>query len=473
MRKAACDGTCRAGLLALIASCVVLGGGTLYPPAGLRDEKNHRARDGTMEQRGADAGRSAVSRLKKPRTTATTSNALDGLTCRSAYTLGFNSSDEGAKRAEVASSEAAKRSCATASAVAFRPPTYAGMDYYGANDDSMPAPCNDGRWVWLQKRCWITAGGRERLQKDINYIRRQRLGKFHRVWVSLDQLFARWDASAGYRGFDRAALANAREMLRIFAKAGMQIDLVLFVQPEGPGLNGFHFEALDGNHPTMRANYLKAVRDFLLRVAADPLAAQAIAVVDLHNEVYFQTEAHLANEVRWNGSICSTSCLDTNVILPWVRDLYKTAKAAAPRFVYTASDTSRLLASPGAWQPMYPVDVYDIHLYEDEPWNDAAQYAESAATLTKPWFSGEVGCAPGHVECTYDGNNTQTQRVDGWFLDNLKKYGARAVLIESRATVFTREPYRLTAVGTLVQRHNAMRPLDSAKAESGPSLSSR
>lgn len=336
----------------------------------------------------------------------------------------------------------------------FAPATYAGMDYILPTHTTMPAPCRDGRWVWLTTACWINAGGRERLKKDIEFITAQRLGKFQRVWLSLDQLFGCFDATTGYCGYDRTKLANATEMLHMFADAGMHVSLILFAQPEGAGLNAFHFEALDGKHAAMRANYIEAVRDFVAHVEADPLTARAIGVIDFQNEVYFQTEKHLAGKVTWNGAACDAACLDRNLILPWIKDLYSAAKGEAPGFLYTTSDTNRLMDNPDTWQPRYPVDVYDIHFYTDDPWNYASQYAASSAKFTKPWFAGEVGCAPGHVSCTYDGNKSLTQQIDKWYLDNLKTYGAKAVLIEAWSTVYSRDPYTLTAVGRLVQQNN-------------------
>ena len=47
-----------------------------------------------------------------------------------------------------------------------------------------------------------------------------------------------------------------------------------------------------------------------------------------------------------------------------------------------------------------------------------------------------------------------TVQIDGWWLNNLKNYGARAVLIEDKSTAFNRYTYVLTEVGRLIQQHN-------------------
>src|SRR2546423_3618653 len=46
----------------------------------------------------------------------------------------------------------------------------------------------------------------------------------------------------------------------------------------------FHTEALDGNHATMRANYLQALRDFVNHLGANPTDTATVAVMDLRSE---------------------------------------------------------------------------------------------------------------------------------------------------------------------------------------------
>jgi hypothetical protein len=331
----------------------------------------------------------------------------------------------------------------------FSPATAGGMDYVDPITSGAPSPCGS-HWTWLTS-CYASYN-QAVLQKDINFIAANHLGKFQRVWLSIDQLFGCFDATTGFCGYNPTYLANLDDALARFHSAGIQVDIVLFAQG---GLNHFHFEALDGKHATMRQNYINAVSQLVARLAANPTDAATVALIDFQNEVYFQNEYALTGKVIWNGSTCSSSCLDQNVILPWIKDLYAAAKAAAPNFLYTASDTKRLMDSPNTWQPMYPVDVYDVHFYKDDPWNYASGYAAAAATFTKPWFAGEVGCATGNVSCTYDGNNSTTVAIDKWYLDNLPKYGARSVLVEDRGTAMTTSSApSLTQVGSLIQNKN-------------------
>ena len=286
-----------------------------------------------------------------------------------------------------------------------------------------------------------------------------------------------WNGTTGYAGYNSQGLANVDDMLHRAAAAGLKLDLVLLVYTSDVShTNEFHPEALDGNHAAMRANYLQAVRDFVAHLAADPIDTSAVAVLDLQQqgyhqlEVYFYTPAHLrlwdysmpvwpqseqcyvlGNTLCTGGSAghgcvsgsgaIDTTCLDVNIIEPWFKDLYTTAKAAAPAFSYTVSDTGRLLTtgtgpySSQAWQvSLYPVDVYDIHLYKGTPWTQSARWS-SGLTLPKPWFSGEAGCSTLDFACTY--NSTTLSVVDQWWLQNMAVYGARAVLLEDRHTAWT------------------------------------
>jgi hypothetical protein len=268
-----------------------------------------------------------------------------------------------------------------------------------------------------------------------------RLGKFHRLWIALDHLFSCFDATNGYCGYDATALANVDDALHKFAAAGMQVDIVLLANGNE---NGFHFEALDGAHPSMRLNYLNAVRDFLRHIASDPTDLSAVAVVDLMNEAYYQSEVRGISDPT---------------VHEWLIDLYSTAHTAAPGLLYTVSDTGRLYRDQATWLPMYPVDVYDIHSYDDNPAANASIYA-NAASLPKPWFAGEAGCGTGNVACTY-GSGLDVQMVDRWWLDNLRTYGAKAVLIEDKGTLFVRRnrTYELRSVGQIVQAYNLGAPV--------------
>lgn len=319
----------------------------------------------------------------------------------------------------------------TAADTVFDPASYQGSDYVGPEHSSMPHPCR-ASYNWARATCW-DAYESSRLQQDLDYIAANRLGKFHRLWISLDQLFSCFDPTTGFCGYDATALANVDAALHMFAASGIQVDIVLLANGNE---NGFHFEALDRAHSAMRANYLTAVREFLAHIASDATDVLTVAVVDLMNEAYYQSE------VRG---------IDDQTVHHWLIDLYNTARAAAPQLLYTVSDTGRLYRDQATWVGMYPVDVYDIHSYDDHPAANASVYA-NAAQLQKPWFAGEAGCGSGNVSCTY-GSGLDARTVDQWWLDNLRAYGAKAVLVEDKGTLFVRRShgYELQPIGQIVQ----------------------
>jgi len=288
------------------------------------------------------------------------------------------------------------------------------------------------------------------VSSDAAFIAQDSHGAFQEVSVSLDELMS-WDPTTGYQSFTPQYLANLDDALARFHANGIQVELVLFEWAlNSGGHDQFQPEALDGNHAAMRDHYLKALRDFVSHLAANATDVATVAVMDRQNEAYYQMETYF-NQGRsylgtftqcWTGSAVDWGCVDQNITHPWLTDLYNAAHGAAPGFNYTVSDTTRLLQNYSFWNGMYPVDVYDIHVYDDAPWNDASFYANGRA-LQKPWFSGEAGCASGNTNCTYQGNTQCTQpstcalSVDTWWLNNLKADGAQAVLVESRATAWT------------------------------------
>lgn len=301
----------------------------------------------------------------------------------------------------------------------------AGYDYV-APDAGCPY------WTWLTS-CY-TSGGKgstqspqKQLSADAAFIAAHHLGTFQRLWVSLDQLMT-WNATTGYQGYVAAYLKNLDDALARLHVYGITVDLVLFSynSPADSHFDQFHPEALDGQHSAMRASYLRAVRDFVGHIAANATDSATVQVMDLQNEAYYQLEQYYG----------ASMTVDTTIIYPWVRDLYNVAVSAAPQFRYTVSDTGRLLTDYATWAPLYPADVYDIHLYSDTPWANAAEW-QNATRLRKSWFVGEAGCAPGNVSCTYDGTvscaqpDTCALSVDSWWLANLRRYGASVVLVET------------------------------------------
>jgi hypothetical protein len=346
--------------------------------------------------------------------------------------------------------------------------SYTGINYYDPanyyNSAAVDTTCPN--WTWLQARCYGSTSQashrsmRRQLDSDLAFISRHHLGSFQRVWVSLDQLMY-WHPVSGYAGYNPRSLANLDDALQQFARYHMKVDLVLLTYSLGSSSRyQFHPEALDGLHPQMRANYLRAVHDFVAHLAANPVDASTIAVMDLENEAYYQLEVYFSNTshlgvyrfCETSGGHAAWSCVDRSIIHPWLTDLYRTAKAAGPRFLYTISDVGYLLDDYRYWQAMYPVDVYDIHAYRNHPWEYASFYRRGLR-LRKPWFVGEAGCAPMNIHCTYNGTNAVA--VDRWWLNNLRKDGARAVLIESATTLWHGKGHlsheRLTKTGRLIE----------------------
>jgi hypothetical protein len=326
---------------------------------------------------------------------------------------------------------------------------YAGLDYYYPSDYFGGCP----NWTWLQDGCYThnpQGGTTEQaiLRSDVAFIAQSHLGGFQRVWAMLDQGI-RWDQSGRYQGLDPAYLANLDDALAIFHGSGIGVDVVLLEASKGSSdKNQFQTQALDGGHSALRAGYLQALKDFAAHLAANTVDSQTVAVVDTCNECYFQLE-------RFG--------LSDAAIHSFVHDAYTAVKSGDPSLAVTVSDVTRLLKDYGTWGPQYndAVDVYDIHAYSDTPWNETALWAK-AQSLPHPWFSGEAGCAPGHVDCTYKGDVACSQptacalSVDQWWLANLRHYGAKAVLVEERNTAFAypKGPTSptLTAVGRMMQQ---------------------
>jgi hypothetical protein len=343
-------------------------------------------------------------------------------------------------RAHTSSATPARSAAATPSLAV----PYTGTDYY------IPWPSITGcpYWSWLTS-CYTnpsaTQTAQQQVSSDAAFIAHNGQGAFQRVWVSLDELMY-WNATTGYRGFNPRYLANLDDALARFHAYGIKVDLVLYGASKGTSdQNQFHTEALDGNHDTMRAGYLQALRDFVNHLAQNPTDTATVAVMDLFNEAYWQLE-----QFGYSDS----------VIHQWLVDEYDAAHGAQPGFIYTVSDTTRLLKDYSRWQGMYPGDVYDIHVYDDAPWNNASFYARALA-LQKPWFSGEAACASYDTKCTYEGDTNCGQpstcgvSVDSWWLNNLKADGAQAVLVESSTTAWSYahgpNGQTLTRVGQAIQ----------------------
>jgi hypothetical protein len=298
-----------------------------------------------------------------------------------------------------------------------------------------------GDWLgtqWLMTRSnrgsWDTA--KPALAADLGFIQRHDLGRVMRIFVGLDQTMV-WRAGDGFDGFDEAALQHFGEALDMFDAHGLKAIVVLYDQEEVASLGNFHFEALDGGHSMMRRNYLRATDEFLRRFGM----RQTVIGWDLFNEAY--------NSLGRGGGLPKPPHQDPvspnysdQVVHDWIRDLYKTAKRAAPAAQFTVSDTTELYwhSTPAVSLYQDSVDFYDIHVYDDSP-----RYPDWKARLDKPFIVGEAGAstANGHL----DDQAVNSRAVD-YLLRQARAAGVSAVLVQGR--VFTANRDSLTQTGSAV-----------------------
>src|SRR5262249_9791012 len=153
--------------------------------------------------------------------------------------------------------------------------------------------------------------------------------------------------------------------------------------------------------------------------------------------------------------------------------------AAAPQFNYTVSSDGDILDPRSDDHTWYAgiADVYDIHLYSGAPWTLISEL-ENARNLTKPWFVGEAGCViDGSTLGSYgggQGNRTApaacSLSVDTWWLENLRTYGAVAVLIQNARSCFNLLPsgsISASLVGRQIIKADAELPLVGAGEKPG------
>ena len=293
-------------------------------------------------------------------------------------------------------------------------PSINGLNYGG------PDGAN-GEWLgtrWLQSssgsgRGWTSA--KPRLQADLDFIAAHHLGRVQRVFIGLDQLMV-WDSSTGFVRFDDAALGHLNEALDIFDSHHLKVIAVIFDQEEVSSPGNFRFQALDGKHPAMRANYIRAVDDFFRRVGS----RSTVAAWDLFNEPY--------NSLGTEGGLPRPPAADPvspnypdGTVHSWIRDLYQAAKRAAPQAWLTVSDTTELYwkTPPDTAKYDGAVDFYDIHVYDDHP---AAR--DWQRSLAKPYLLGEVG---GDIDHGFK-DQAVNSRVVGFWLSHARQLGIRAVL---------------------------------------------
>jgi hypothetical protein len=318
----------------------------------------------------------------------------------------------GHPRAAVTSAPGRPAGPSTPGQPAFDLPSIAGLNYGG------PHGAN-GQWLGTR---WLRSGGgdgwaqaRPQLRADLDFIVSHHLGLVQRTFIGLDQLMV-WDSSTGFVRFDEAALANLSQALDLFDAHHLKVVAVVFDQEEASSPGNFHYEALDGRHPQMRDGYLRAIDQFFRRFGSRP----TIVGWDLFNEAY--------NNLGRDGGLPTPPAPDPvspnypdETVHSWIRDLYQTAKLAAPAAWLTVSDTTDLYwkDSPDTAKYEDAVDFYDIHVYDDHPRPRSWQQ-----DLHKPYLLGEVG---GDVDRGLK-DQAVNSRVVGFWLSHARALGIAAVL---------------------------------------------
>lgn len=323
-------------------------------------------------------------------------------------------------------------------AVAFRPshapvlavPSAAGLNY------GVPHT-NKGVWVgtqWLQPAYWDAT--RPALAADLDFIQQHNLGKVLRIFIGLDELMV-WDSKAGFDGFDQASIDAFSTALDMFDSRGIKVIAVLYDQEEVASAGNFHFEALDGSHEIMRRNYLRATAEFLRRFGA----RSTVIGWDLFNEAYnsLGRDGHLPSPPHADPVSPNYSAQQVH---DWLRDLYQTAKQAAPAAQFTASDTTEMYWNPDPDLSKYSdvVDFYDIHVYDDHP-----HYPDWKSKLRKPYMVGEAGAST--VDRHYDNQTMNGQSVE-YLLRQAQSAGVSVVLAQGPA--FSANRTALTPTGSAV-----------------------
>jgi hypothetical protein len=313
-------------------------------------------------------------------------------------------------------------------------PSLAGINYDGpAGEDEQ----------WLGTR-WLRAGdegwsaARPRLHADLDFIAAHRLGRVVRLFIGLDQLMAR-QPDGGFVRLDEAAAGHLAEAFDMFDAHRLTVIAVVFDQEETGSPGNFRFEALDGRHAAMRAGYLRATDEFFRRFGG----RATVAGWDLFNEAYNSLGAEGGLHRPPADDPVSPNYPD-DVVHAWIRDLYRTARAAAPSAWLTVSDATELYRDhPDPAKYDGAVDFYDIHVYDDSP-----TARDWAGALRRPYLLGEVG---GDIDHGFRDPSTNARAV-GFWLSHARGLGIRAVLAHAAdCAVFCTENGTVTPTGALLE----------------------
>jgi hypothetical protein len=311
---------------------------------------------------------------------------------------------------------------------------------------------DDGPWLgttWLRSDENQWARVRSGLAADLDFVQSHRLGRVLRVGIGLDQLMD-WDPQEGFIRFSEPSLANFEEALAMFDTRGLTMLAVLYDQEEVGSLGNFHFEALDGRHPAMRENYLRATERFMRRFGS----RATVVGWDLFNEAY--------NSLGTDGQLPKPPGRDPvspnyprEQVHSWLVDLYRVAKRAAPGAWLTVSDTTELYWRDFPDLTKYEgcLDFYDIHIYDDNP-----HYPTIWKTLlNKPYIVGEAAAdvGTGHYK-----NQPINAAVVGYLLAHAREAGVSAVLPVSveDENLFASTRDALTPTGMVLAAFDGQRP---------------
>jgi hypothetical protein len=300
-------------------------------------------------------------------------------------------------------------------------PTLAGLNY------GVPHTVSGG-WVgtqWLRPDYWEAT--RPALASDLNFIEQRNLGRVLRIFVGLDQTMV-WDPNQGFVGFDETALQHFTQALDMFDAHAIRVVVVLYDQEEVGSSGNFHFEALDGHHPAMRRNYLRAAEEFLRRFGS----IQTVIGWDLFNEAYNSLGADGQLPKPPHADPVSPNYSD-QVVHDWLRDLYRAAKQGAPTAQLTVSDTTELYWNPDPDLSKYDdvVDFYDIHVYDDNP-----KYPDWSSLLHRPYIVGEAGASTANRHL--DDQAINSKAVD-YLLRHSQLAGVSTVLVQGEVFPATRD----------------------------------
>lgn len=296
---------------------------------------------------------------------------------------------------------------------------------------------------WLRSGTQYEAGweaAKPELEADLNFISSHNLGRLLRVFIGLDQLMV-WNASTGFVRFDDPSLEHFQKALDVFDAHHVRVIAVMFDQEEQSSPGNFHFEALDGHHQIMRANYLRAVDVFMRRFGS----RSTVAAWDLFNEAYNNLGQEGGLPLPGSAASQVSPNYPNQVVLTWIQDLYRAAKCVMPDAWLTTSDTTELYWKnpPDLSRYDAALDFYDIHVYDDHPGpRDWSKY------LHKPYLIGEVG---GDINAGFNDQALNSQIV-GFWLQHARSLGVKAVLAHmAGGEVYSLRTGILTPTGRVIQ----------------------